>query len=221
MNELQKIPVPTRILTHKDDIVDAMERYTKGKAGPDDIVTVAESVVAITQGHIVRPEDLTLTWQAKVLCRFMPDVGSLASPHGMQSLMEEEGVWRVTGALFLGFLAKLIGISGVFYRLGGEQAALIDDVTGTMPPYDKHIVYGPRHPEKVVEDVKARVGCFGAAIVDANDLGRARIVGASAGLRPDKVEKALLDNPFGNDSQKTPIVILRNFRQYQENDGKQ
>ena len=129
--ELQKIPVPTRILTHKDDIVDAMERYTKDKVGPDDIVTVAESVVAITQNHIVRPEELTLTWQARVLCRFMPDVGSLAAPHAMQSLMEEEGVWRVTGALFLGFLAKLVGIRGVFYRLGGEQAALIDDVTGT------------------------------------------------------------------------------------------
>ena len=103
--ELQKIPVPTRILTHKDDIVDAMERYTKDKVGPDDIVTVAESVVAITQNHIVRPEELKLTWQARVLCRFMPDVGSLAAPHAMQSLMEEEGVWRVTGALFLGFLA--------------------------------------------------------------------------------------------------------------------
>ncbi|MBQ9377438.1 MAG: F420-0:Gamma-glutamyl ligase [Schwartzia sp.] len=216
MKELEKIPVPTRILTHKDDIVDAMERYTKEKVGPDDVVSVAESVVAITQNHIVRPEDLELTWQARFLCRFMPDVGSLASPHGMQSLMREEGVWRVTGALFLGFLAKLVGISGVFYRLGGEQAALIDDVTGTMPPYDKHIVYGPRNPEKVVEDIRARLGCFGAAIVDANDLGRARIVGASAGLRPEKVEKALLDNPFGNASEKTPIVILINFRQYQE-----
>ena len=164
--------------------------------------------------------------QVSALISYLPSPSVMAStgqpaaqaPHAMQSLMEEEGVWRVTGALFLGFLAKLVGVSGVFYRLGGEQAALIDDVTGTMPPYDKHIVYGPREPQKVVEDIKARVGCFGAAIVDANDLGRARIVGASEGLRPEKVEKALLDNPFGNDSQKTPIVILRNFRQYQERD---
>ena len=41
MNALEKIPVPTRILTHKDNIVDAMERYTKNKVGPDDRVTVA------------------------------------------------------------------------------------------------------------------------------------------------------------------------------------
>ena len=92
MNELEKIPVPTRILTHKDNIVDAMERYTKNKVGPDDIVTVAESVVAITQNHIVRPEELTLSWQARFLCRFMPDVGSLAAPHAMQALMEDRAM---------------------------------------------------------------------------------------------------------------------------------
>ena len=29
--ELELIPVPTRILTEKDDIVDSIERYTKDK----------------------------------------------------------------------------------------------------------------------------------------------------------------------------------------------
>ncbi|MBF1705071.1 MAG: F420-0:Gamma-glutamyl ligase, partial [Selenomonas sp.] len=28
--------------------------------------------------------------------------------------------------------------------------------------------------------------------------------------------KLLLDNPFGNASQKTPICIIKNYRQYQE-----
>ena len=32
--KLDLIPVPTRILTEKDDIVDSIERYTKGKIGP-------------------------------------------------------------------------------------------------------------------------------------------------------------------------------------------
>ena len=32
-----------------------------------------------------------------------------------------------------------VGKRGVFYQLGGEQTALIDDVTGTMPPFDKHL----------------------------------------------------------------------------------
>ena len=69
MANCELIPVPTRILTHKDDIVDAIERYTKDKIGPDDAVSVAESVVAVTQGNIIRPEEGELSWPAKFFCQ--------------------------------------------------------------------------------------------------------------------------------------------------------
>lgn len=215
MAEVEIVAVPTRILTNKDDIVDIIEKYTKGKIGENDIVSVAESVVAITQNRIVRPEELEISKVAQFCCRFIPDQGSLASPHGMQSLMDVEGKWRVAGALFLGFLAKLVGQNGMFYKWGGEQTALIDDVTGTMPPFDKHIVYGPKNPENVVKKLKERLGCFGAVIADVNDLKRSRIVGVTDGIDGEKVAKLLIDNPFGNASQKTPIVIIKNFKQYQ------
>lgn len=214
--KIELIPIPTRILTDKDDIIDTVERYTKGKIGPDDVISVAESVVAITQGRAVRPEDLNITRVARFCCRFIPDYGSLASPHGMQSLMDVEGKWRVAGALFLGFFGKLVGANGLFYKWGGEQTALIDDVTGTMPPFDKHIVYGPKDPDKVVEQLKERLGCFGGLIADVNDLKRSRVVGQSKGLNGLMAANLLIDNPFGNASQKTPIVIIKNFRQYQE-----
>lgn len=216
MSEIEIIPVPTRILTDKDDIITVMEKYAKANLGPDDVISVAESVVAITQGQIVRPEELTISPLAWLLCRFVPDYGSLASPHGMQSLMDAEGKWRVAFAMILGCLAKLIGKPGVFYQMGGEQAALIDDVTGTMPPFDKHIVYGPKNPAEVAEKIKEKLGCFGAVIADVNDLKRSRIVGVTEGTDGEMVSKLLIDNPFGNASQKTPIVIIKNFRQYQE-----
>ncbi len=213
---MEILPVPTRILTHRDDIVEAMVHYTKGKAGPDDIVTVAESVVAVTQNNIVRPEELDYSLASQVLCRFFKDEGSLASPHGMQVLLNEVGTPRVVVSMALGFLARFLGKAGMFYNLAGEQARLIDDVTGTMPPYDKHIVLGPREPQKVVDRVREQVGCFGAAILDANDLKRAFVVAHTEGLVSEKVSQALIDNPFGNGSEKTPIVILKNFRWYQQ-----
>ena len=57
---IELVPVKTRILTHKDDIVEVIQHYAKEQLGlgPDDVVSVAESVVAITQGRAVRPEDL-------------------------------------------------------------------------------------------------------------------------------------------------------------------
>lgn len=216
MAEIEIIPVPTRILTDKDDMIEVVGKYAKENLGPDDVISVAESVVAITQGQMVRPEELKISFLAQLLCRFVPDYGSLASPHGMQALMDVEGTWRVTFAMIMGFLAKMIGKSGVFYQLGGEQAALIDDVTGTMPPFDKHIVYGPKQPDEVVQKIKAHFNCFGAVIADVNDLKRSRIVGVTEGTDGEMVARLLIDNPFGNASQKTPIVILKNFRQYQE-----
>ena len=216
MAELNILPVPTRILTDADDIVDAIEYYAGAQVTADDLVCCAESVVAVTQGRFVRPEELHISGMAKFLCRFIPDYGSLATPHGMQSLMEVEGKWRVTAALFAGFLGKLVGKKGLFYQWGGKEAALIDDVTGTMPPFDKHIVYGPHDPADVVSRIRERLGCFGAVIADVNDLKRSRIVGVTDGTQGDLVAKLLIDNPFGNASQKTPICIIKNFRQYQE-----
>jgi len=57
------IPITTRILTPKDDIVDVIEKYTRaiGGVGTGDVVTVAESVVAITQGNIIRPDEMNIS----------------------------------------------------------------------------------------------------------------------------------------------------------------
>jgi len=216
MAELNILPVPTRILTDADDIVDAIEYYAGAQVTADDLVCCAESVVAVTQGRFVRPEELHISGMAKFLCRFIPDYGSLATPHGMQSLMEVEGKWRVTAALFAGFLGKLVGKKGLFYQWGGKEAALIDDVTGTMPPFDKVIVYGPAEPEQVATRIRDRVGAFGGMIADVNDLKRSRVVGVSQGVNGALAAQLLLDNPFGNASQKTPICIIKNYRQYQE-----
>ncbi|VBB06507.1 f420-0:gamma-glutamyl ligase [Lucifera butyrica] len=213
MAEIELKPVRTRILTANDDIVETIAHYAGQDIGPDDVVSVAESVVAITQGRITRPEEMEPSFLAKVLCRFVPQKGSLSSCYGMQAAMDAEGKWRVLFAMIMGFLAKLIGRNGVFYELAGEQAALIDDVTGTMPPYDKHLVYGPQNPAGVAEAIKKRLGCFGAAVADVNDLKRAAVLGASEGLDPQTLARILIDNPFGNASQKTPIVIIKNYAQ--------
>ncbi len=210
---VELVPVKTRILTPQDNIVEAIAAYAGDNIGPDDVVSVAESVVAITQGRIVRPEDMDPCFLARIICRLVPQKGSLSSAYGMQAAMDAEGKWRVTFAMIMGILAKLVGRNGVFYELAGEQAALIDDVTGTMPPFDKHIVYGPDNPNGVAEAIKARFGCHGAAVADVNDLKRAAILGVTAGLNPADLAQILIDNPFGNASQRTPIVVIKNYAQ--------
>ena len=75
--------------------------------------------------------------------RFIHPDGSMASIYGMQSAMNLDGKWKVLGAFFLGAIAKIFRKPGVFYAIA-RAASLTDDVTGTMPPFDKHIVFGPK-----------------------------------------------------------------------------
>jgi hypothetical protein len=208
---LELIPVRTRIVTPKDDIVDIIEKYAGKDIGPNDVVSVAESVLAITQGRILSMEEMKPRFSARLLCRFVPQKGSLSSTYGMEAAMLAEGEGRVVFAFLMGILGKLVGRDGVFYEMAGKQAALIDDVTGTMPPFDKHLVYGPDNPSGVAEEMKRRLGCYGAAVADVNDLKRAAVLGVTAGLDPKRLAQILIDNPFGNASQQTPIVIIKNY----------
>lgn len=208
---MKALPVKTKILTRRNNIISVIEQYAKNDIGPDDVITVAESVLAITQGRYKRPEDMNPSFLAKILCRFFPQKGSIPAWHSMQALMDEEGQWRVFFAMIFGFLGKLVGKRGLFYELAGEQAKLIDDITGTVPPFDKYIVYGPKNSAKVAEDIRIAAGCYGAAIVDVNDLRKVAVLGTSEGLDTKYLVQILLDNPFGNDSQKTPIVIIKDY----------
>ena len=85
--------------------------------------------------------------------------------------------------------------------------AAIDGYTGTLPPYERAIVFGPADPDRVCAELQAKLG-YGFAIVDANDLRRAKALGVSPGLVRENVERALLANPHGNGDEQTPLVIL-------------
>ena len=210
MADLKLVPVPTRILTNKDNIVDAIMEYAGHDITNHDIVCAAESVVAITQGRYIRPEELHICWQARLMNRFVPGAGSMASIYGMQAAMEEEGKWNMLFSFIIGAVAKIFGKAGVFYARC-RQASLIDDVTGTMPPFDKCLVYGPADTDRVGEEIKNATGAYGAVSADVNDLKRSAVLGKSKGINPGQIAKILIDNPFGNDNQKTPIVIIKNF----------
>lgn len=205
-----KIPIRTHVIMTGEDIVEIVRRYTKEIAEPGDLIAVAESVVAICQRRAFLPEEIQPSWLAKFLCRFPAPKGSLSSPYSMQLAIQEVGAWRIMlGAVAAG-LGRIFRRTGDFYRVTGPQVAWIDDVAGTMPPYDRHIVMGPKDPDKVAAQIKDATG-VDAVIVDANDLKRADILGASAGVNRRYVSKLLEDNPFGNYDQQTPIVVVKDF----------
>ena len=203
------IPIKTHIITKKDDIIEVIRKYVGPQIEKGDIITIAETVLAISQGRYVRPDDVKLSLTARIISRFISQDGSLSSPYALQVVMNEEGKTKVTMAFIIGtFCQKVFRMKGVFYRLAGYQAAMIDDITGTMPPFDKYIVLGPSKPEKVVIDIKKKLGAE-AAIIDANDLGRTKIVAATKGVDLNLLDEIFRKNPAGNADQQTPLVLIK------------
>ncbi|MGQ9838337.1 MAG: hypothetical protein ACUVRV_10315 [Cyanobacteriota bacterium] len=201
-------PIPTHLLTPSDEWSAVIERYIRPHIQPGDIIAISETAAAIVQGNFRHPLQVKPSLLARTLCYFFPSKTSLSSSYGLQTLIDCSGPWRVLGAFVVGSLAKVLRIPGVFYVLAGEQAALIDDVTGTLPPYDQFIVLGPRDSSQLVQQIQAQTG-YEIAIVDANDLGEVKILAATAGVQGSLVERALRKNPAGNSAEQTPIVLIR------------
>lgn len=201
-------PIRTHLLTHIDHPVEVIKKYVLPHAQPGDIVTLGETPVALMQGRFYHPTQIKPGWVAKRVCYFFMPTSSLATACGMQTLVDLVGPARVLFAIVVGTLAKLLGKPGVFYQLAGEQARLIDDVTGTLPPYDQFIVLGPDDPQNVVDTIQQETG-LGAAIVDVNDLKAVKILSATPGLSTALLKHALRSNPAGNADEQTPLVLIR------------
>jgi len=204
---IKTIPVKTHILRETDTLMEVLNKYVIPLSQEGDIVAIAESVIAILQGRAVYIETIKPGYWATRLNRFFQQDASLSSPYSLEMAIREVGLWRILLSFTAGSLGKCIGRKGDFYRLAGRPAATIDDPPGTMPPFDKYVVLGPKDPQKVSEEIKAKTG-LDATVVDANDLGKVDVLGCTLKDR-EIIVKALKHNPQGNADEQTPIVLIR------------
>jgi len=202
------LPIRTHLLGVLDDPAEVLRHYAGPVLQPGDVLTIGETPLAVMQGRYRHPATVEPSLLARQLCRGFHPTSSLATACGLQSLIDVVGPARVLLAWSVGLALKMVGLRGWFYRLAGEQARLIDDITGTTPPYDQTIVLGPDQPEAFCA---AMAACLGVevAVVDVNDLGRVKVLAASAGCDQELLQRALRPNPAGNANERTPLVLVR------------
>ncbi len=206
--DYQLLPLKTHLLGPQDDIVEVLTTYTANIARPGDVLTIGETPIAVMQGRYKHPSTIRPGLIARLLCRAFHPTSSLATACGLQALIDLVGPSRVIISFLIGVGGKFIGIKGLFYRLAGEQARLIDDITGTTPPYDQTIVLGPIAPKEICENISSKLG-IDVAIVDVNDLGRVKVLAANKKCNKAFLKKSLRSNPAGNANEQTPIVLVR------------
>ena len=210
MAPLTYVPLPlrTRVITERDDLVAVVRQYTRALACPGDAVALSESMVAVAQGRAIPPEAVRPRRLARLLCRFANPDGSLATPAAMELAIREAGVPRILLAAAAAAVGRLFGVRGLFYRVADRGLQYIDDIGGTLPPYDRRIVLGPARAEEVASAIRAATG-LDVLIVDANELGCVDVLAFAGEADPRVLARALARNPQGNDDEQTPIVLLK------------
>jgi hypothetical protein len=210
-----RIPVKTKILTPEDDMLEIVKKYTKSIIKKDDIITISESPLAITQGRAIPVEKIKVGFLAKFLWRFVSNVKygiGLRSPTSMQCAIDEVGRFRILFAAFVGGLGKLFGRKGDFYRIAGKQSALIDAATTSpVPPYENCVIKGPKKPEKEAQRIKDFLGNE-TAVMDINDIGGCWMIGGSTGIDKKFMELVMKDNPQGQGDELTPVCLIRELK---------
>ena len=207
-SDLQAIPIRTSLLSSFDDPIETVIGYCKNIVKENDILVIGESPLAIMQGRYENYLDVETSIFSKILCYFFHPTSSLATSCGMQILINKIGVTRIIISLTLGWFFKLIRIKGIFYMLTGKESSLIDDISGTIIPYDKTIVLGPNKPKSFCNKLSKALK-IDIAVADVNDLGGVKILASSNKSINKLLKIALKKNPSGNADQKTPIVLIR------------
>jgi hypothetical protein len=164
--------------------------------------------LAIAQGEYVRAEYVRPTPLAYALSRRAGALATVNQPESMQLVIDRAGRSKVIYATLAHVVGRAFGRRGTFYDVMGGALTAIDGYTGTMPPFEHAIVFAPRDPDAFAQSLFECIG-VACAVVDANDLEKAKVLGASRRIRRARLESALLDNPHGNSDEQTPVVVLK------------
>lgn len=202
------VPVRTPLVHPGDDLTELVRRAVDGIARPGDVLAISETAVAIAQGQAVPAEYVRPSRVAYFLSQRAGALATVNQPESLQIVIDQVGVWKVLYASMMHVAGRVIGRRGMFYEIMGEAITAIDGYTGTLPPFERTIVFAPQNPDAFSQSVFDRTG-VACTVVDANDLEKAKVLGASTGVNRRNVELALLSNPHGNGDEQTPIVVLK------------
>ncbi len=212
-----RLPIKTRLINVGDDLTQLLEEYVRPHLKNGDILFISEKIVCITQGRIVRRDDVRTSWLARFLSTKVRNYAGTPQFRGlghgtapaMQLLIEEAGYPRTLFAAFVSALTRPLGIKGAFYYLVGKQAKSIDcPMSWTIEPFQEYAKRAPADPDGVARKIKEAFGVE-TVIVDANYRGAFSLGKSTRSISEKLIRELLADNPAGQDSEMTPFFIVR------------
>jgi hypothetical protein len=197
----------------KDDYITLIDQYVSPLYKPGDIVSISEKVISLCQNRVVYKKNIRVSRLAYFLSKYVHQTSAgeaVGNPFKMQLALNEAGTFRVILASLAAAVTRPFGKKGWFYKIAANNVANIDGFCDDA--FDDYLEMGilsPDNPNGVCSEIKEKTGAE-CMIVDANDYG-VEILGACSGIGYTREELAELikDNPGGQNSQSTPIILIR------------
>lgn len=206
--------IKTHFVMPGENYIDLVEKYVKPFYEDGDIISLSEKVISICQNRIIRREDIKIGFWAKFLSKFAskPKIatGYASEAIKVQYVINKLGLLKVLYASIVSGITKFFGIKGKFYEIIGQELSSLDCFDGYDYEYYKDIgIETPENPNGVCNEIKNKLG-FDSIIVDANEMGQL-LLGKCSGIlhTDDELLKMVRDNPAGNGTESTPIVLIR------------
>jgi hypothetical protein len=211
--EWLRIPVKTHFILAGEKLENIIEKYVLPIAQNSDTIALGQKIVSLCQNRVIYEKDIRVGFWARFLSKFAvktPHGFSVGNPKKMQVAIDLAGLPRILFAGICNAFFKIFGVSGMFYRIAGNQINQLDGFYGeAFSQYHAMGILGPKDCDFLCENLFKKYH-FSFCVADVNDLG-GNILGKSSDLAGQ--EKMLLeilkDNPAGQEKQQTPIIILR------------
>lgn len=208
----RRLCIKTHVITDQDKITDVVLQYAAPHMIMGDVLFITEKALACTQKRAIPMKDIHPRPLARFLCKFVlktPYGIGLGIPETMEMALRECGTLRILFAAFCSAIGKLFRKRGIFYNIAGDKARSIDGPCDfTLPPYNEYVVLGPEQPDKAAREISEELG-HPVLITDINDLGGNILGRWPLELVPELYIRILADNPLGQQSEQTPMGIIR------------
>lgn len=212
-----RYPVETPIVNIGDDLENFVKTYAKPDLIEGDFLCISSKIISITENLVVHRSTVHISPLARLIVKFVkkwPNDYGYSLPEKMQVAINLVGYPRIILALVIGFILKLIGKPGYFYKIAGHNINAIDGFIPTaMKPFNEYAILPPVDGDKIAEDISKFVDAP-VAIVDGNNVDN-NIIGRSEELKKrynvDDLMAILEGNPQGQDDDGniTPMLIIR------------
>ncbi|MEO0233997.1 MAG: coenzyme F420-0:L-glutamate ligase [candidate division WOR-3 bacterium] len=211
------IKIKTKIFTGGEDLVNYIFEILNDKIKDNDILTVAESIIGITQNRAYRVDEVKPSKWAYFLYPWVSNVDygtGLGMAETMECAIREVGLKRILKATLYGFFDRIRKKSGSFYKVAGKKVKSIDFKKNHPIPFkgsNNYIVLSPKDPEKFAKKLYQKFSKdIVVGVVDANNVSIDLLALYPANKNVENViMNVMKGNPAGQDDEKTPIIIIR------------